>query len=68
MASGPSRDGLREYHFSTTSTQSGASTHAAHGAENARKVPGSRLPQEVETYDREDPRPCSTYRPMATGD
>jgi hypothetical protein len=48
-------------HFSTRSTQSGASTYAAYEAENLGKMPGSVLPRVADTRTREystgPPRP-----------
>lgn len=50
-------------HFSTRSTQSGASTYAAYEAENVGKMPGSVLPRASDTRAREDltgpPRPST---------
>lgn len=55
-------------HFSITSTQSGVSTYAVYEAENAREMPGSVLPQEIEMHDCEDPRTCPTCQPLTTDD
>ncbi|QPV62221.1 hypothetical protein I7X12_15965 [Halosimplex litoreum] len=50
-------------HFSTRSTQSGASTYAAYEAENVEQMPGSVLPRVTDTRAREDltgpPRPST---------
>lgn len=56
-------DGL----YSITSTQSGASTYAAHGAEHDGRMPGTVLPREMDAFDCEDPRTCPDCQPI-TGD
>ncbi len=55
-------------HFSIASTQSGVSAYAAHEAENVREMPGSVLPQELETYDCEDPQTCPTCQSTVADD
>ena len=55
-------------HFSIESTQSGVSTYAAYEAEGRQEMPGSVLPEDLETYDCEDPRTCPDCQPREAAD
>lgn len=51
--------------YSITSTQSGLSTYAAYESENDGPMPGTVQPQELDTFDCEDPLTCPDCQPMA---